>query len=462
MKKANLSSWIRALFGAGLAGIALPVAAGDPQPLPTGVRRTPLVEVVDKTMPSVVNISTENLVTAADAWMLWFSRNRSQLVRPVWRTHSLGSGVIVCCGGLVVTNYHIARRASEILVTLWDGRTVEAQLIAHDHENDLALLKLDESPREDTVRAIEFARPGDLCLGETVVAVGNPFGLGHSVSGGLLSAKNRSWKEGRLTFNDILQTDAAINPGNSGGPLVNLEAELIGLNTAINPEAEGIGFAVPVGRIEAVLARWLVPSRFSIAYVGFIPKTGTTESGTTALVGEVAAESPAAAAGLEPDDRILQVNGNPVTRALDVGRWLWRLQAGDKLTLVLHEKEPVTMSVGVMPPPVLVRERLGLRLQELTPALRRALGLPDKIGDQPLRGLAISEVLPGSDFASLEARRGDVILQIEDTSLQTLDNTFEALQERQPGEQVRVLLLQVDHVGRRLRLQPHGVTVRLN
>jgi len=178
--------------------------------------------------------------------------------------YSAGSGVIIDEEGYVLTNVHVVEDATEIMVTLSDKRSYPADLVIGTRKSDVALLKIRAKPGEKFV-PVEFAADEDLLLGETVIALGNPFGLGGSVSKGILSAKTRrsSPQEGMLEMEDWLQTDAAINPGNSGGPLVNLDANLIGLNVAIFREGQGIGFAIPVKRVTEALGEIFTPENIA-------------------------------------------------------------------------------------------------------------------------------------------------------------------------------------------------------
>ena len=412
--------------------------------LPDGARITPLVRATNRILPMVVNIGTERIVRVSDPFEQLWSEFFGTPVR-YWEDRQsipLGSGVIVDPSGLVVTNHHVVQRASTIQVLLWDRTVLSAVPVAADPKNDLALLQIQDEDAPETLGEIEFAVPGDVYLGETVVAVGNPFGLGHTVSAGVLSATNRTLDEAGVTFHDILQTDAAINPGNSGGPLVNMDGQLIGLNVSIRREAEGIGFAIPLGRIEEVLSGWLVPSRFSLGVCGLVPATRVREDGTTeAIVGGLVPGSPAAETGLEPGNVVQRVNGTPVSRALDVGRILWRLTPGDTLHLEVADVGAVEVTVRTMAPNMLLQRRLGLRVQELTPPLRRALGLPDSV-----RGVTISDVLRGSDFEEVGVKRGDVVYRIGDTATDSLEAVFGALKEMTPGSVVPVFLIGIESV----------------
>ncbi|MBN2452238.1 MAG: trypsin-like peptidase domain-containing protein [Lentisphaeria bacterium] len=414
-------------------------------------------------MPSVINISTERVVRVADPFESFFNNFFAPHFRTLTESIPLGSGILVDDTGLALTNYHVIQRASSVLVRLWNGEVHGASVVAYDVDNDLCLLSLELEPDAAPLQAVGFALPDDLYLGETVVAVGNPFGLEHSVAQGVLSARNRSLREGDVVFNDILQTDAAINPGNSGGPLINLDGDLIGINLAIRRDAEGIGFAIPLRRIEGVLSRWLAPRCFSDGYCGFFTETVVDAEGVRATVAEVWEDSPAARAGLKPGDVVLECADRKVSRAVDVGRILFRLRPGETLRLKLADGRRLTLPIELMPAEVLIRRRLGVRVQPLTQALRQALGLPDD-----LKGLAISEVYPESDFEKRRGRwgdmvrRGDVIVQLDGVQTPTVEAMQEALKGRHSGAKAALVLVAVDTIRNRLRLSPIRIDVMLN
>src|SRR5258706_1719667 len=213
--------------------------------------RDPVVLAVQKVVPAVVNISTERLVEREfndpfeELFQQFFRQPRRPQVRGV---QSLGSGVIVDEAGWIITNWHVVQRATKINVILADGSHYDAQYVSGDDKNDLALLRI--QPKKP-LAAVEIASEGETMLGETVVAIGNPFGFDHTVTKGVISAKDRSWPPENPQFEDVLQTDAAINPGNSGGPLINARGQLVGINMAILSQAQGIGFAIPARRVSA-------------------------------------------------------------------------------------------------------------------------------------------------------------------------------------------------------------------
>ncbi len=414
-------------------------------------RATPVVRAVRDTVPCVVNISTERVVRVSDPFESFFNDFFGGPLRYYRETVPLGSGIIVDERGLLLTNRHVVQRASKITIHLWNGESCEAHYVAGDRANDLALLRIEPETYSGQLHAGRFAVPGDLLLGEPVIAVGNPFGLEHSVTSGVLSARNRSLQEGDVVFDDILQTDAPINPGNSGGPLVNAEGDIIGLNVAIRSDAEGIGFAIPVGRIEQVLARWLVPSRFSQAAAGLIPGTRTVKSGgSEAVVEEVLPGTPAAEANLEPGGVIRSINGREVSRALEVGRILWPLEEGDEVSIQMDDgNPPVHLRVSRISPEMYVERRLGLQLQTLTAPLRKALGLPEDV-----RGLIVSDIKKESRRPELNVRRGDIVAAIDKTSVSSLNDVYEAIKEHRSGETLPVTLLTMEtRQGRRFLRQ---------
>src|SRR5204863_10077631 len=208
---------------------------------------------------AVVNVSAESIVREVDPFfggMLGPSRRR--------KTQSLGSGLIIDAAGVVLTNAHVIEGASRIVVTTLDGRELEADVLGSDRDADLAVLKVDGK----NLPARPLGRSGDLMIGETVIAIGNPFGLSHTVTTGVVSALNRSLNTDGRTYTDFIQTDASINPGNSGGPLLNIRGELIGVNTAIYGKAQGIGFAIPVDRVHRVMGDLVSFGEVRRAWVG--------------------------------------------------------------------------------------------------------------------------------------------------------------------------------------------------
>jgi serine protease Do len=373
----------------------------------TDIRRDATVIAVEKVMPSVVNIATETIIRVRDPFeeffrQFWDPYHRRQ---PPNSQYSLGSGVVIDEEGYLLTNDHVVRRADKIAVKFCTGTNIySATVVASDPKSDVALLKLNAQPGEK-FRAIQLAREDDLLLGETVLALGNPFGLGGSVSRGILSSKSRIVpKEGEpLDIPNWLQTDAPINLGNSGGPLVNLRGELIGINVAVLSEvqgqrAQGIGFAIPIRRVLEALSD-IFPTEFVKAYwFGARVKVGTTPL----VIMSVQAQSPAGQAGLKTGDAILQVNDKAPRSFIDFTDLL-AARAGSEVTLAIRRGAArKDIAVRLVPEKSvfnagMIRDKLGLSLEELTPQLaaRYGLGASDAFlvtgvqGDSPAAGAGL-------------------------------------------------------------------------
>lgn len=428
------------------------------QGLESEKRRTPEVLAVEGIIPSVVNISTERLVRVSDPFNDYFRDFFEEPGRRFYRESvSLGSGVLIASPCLVLTNFHVVRRATNINVRFMDGSVADARIAAYNQENDLALLELTKDEGAPEIPPIPLAWPDDLMLAETVLAVGNPFGLENSVASGVLSAINRHWRQGDFEFDDILQTDAAINPGNSGGPLVNLDGEMIGINLAIRAGAEGIGFAIPIKRIEEVLASWLVPEYFANGTCGFIPMNRIGEDGVLQVVVEqVDSDGPAAAAGIRDGDVITEIDGELVNRSIEVSRRLWQLRPGDTVDLTLEGQRTVGINIKEMKPDQLIARRLGLRLQKLTPSLRKALGVPDY-----LTGLVISDILADGPTSKYDLRRGDILYGVENNSIADIEELSGIIRESGSGQSLNFNFFLVRGVHNRMILSRRTIDIIL-
>ena len=283
-------------------GMALALPAMDAAaPAQTDIRRDAVVQAVEKVMPCVVNVATESVIESRDPF--------EELMRKFYgsRHSALGSGVIISDDGYLLTNLHVVNHATRIQVKLSDAAGGGVYDVQHIYvvnpKQDVALLKIVPKKNGQKFKAVQFAKNDDLLLGETVLALGNPFGLGESVSRGILSSKSRApaRENEDLSMENWLQTDALINPGNSGGPLINLRGELIGINVAILQGAQGIGFAIPIKEVREALGEMFNPetaSRWFGARVGV---------DSPLVVQSVESNSPAGQAGLETGDCNLQM-----------------------------------------------------------------------------------------------------------------------------------------------------------
>ena len=409
--------------------LALCALLGSAARADEAARRTPVVRAVERAGPAVVNISTERVVvqTLRDPFFDPFFEDFFGRVSPPERqvkTTSLGSGVPIDPDGYLLTNEHVIRKASKIHVTLADGKALEAILIASDRAADLALCRVDAGK---PLPWISVDGRSGLLIGEPAIALGNPFGLENSVTVGVVSAKDRSLlSDGRVAYKDLVQTDASINPGNSGGPLLNIEGELIGINTAIYSEAQGIGFAIPVSRARRALADMLDPRRLKGAgWTGLDPVFG--EEGLA--VDAAAPGSPAARAGIRAGDRIASVGGKPASGFFPCLRALGALRPGDPLALrVLRDGKPLemTLKAAAAPTPSVdqrLKARLGISAQALAPDLAERLGL------QVDSGCLVGEVAPGGSAARAGLAPGDVIVRAGRQTFRDPEGLMAALEE---------------------------------
>src|SRR6266498_1732739 len=378
-------------------------------PIPASVsaaRRTPIVVVAHNVLPAVVNIQTESTIRRRevdpffDPFGMFGSRDRT------YTSQALGSGFVWSSDGIIVTNNHVVEGASRITVNFNDGTQLAAKLIGVDPDSDVAVLRVDAK----RLAAAPVGTSGDLMIGESVIAVGNPFGLSGSVTTGVISALGRSVpsKEEGRTFTDFIQTDASINPGNSGGPLLNIEGKVVGINTAIYANAQGIGFAIPVDRAKKVIQDLLRYGQVRSAWIGAVTSTLTPEEAKRvgirasrgALVARVFAGSPAQAAGLRAGDVITTVAGKPVDSREAFSTFTSTIASGQPLEMtVAREGSTRTLAVRPAEPP----SDLGLRILWEIAGLRAA----DRRGS-----VIIDEVAHGSRAENIGLAAGDAIVGV--------------------------------------------------
>ena len=429
----KLSSSVSALAGLLLA--LLPLQAAEPD-----ARRDATVEAVKKVMPSVVNIATEEVVPIRDPMENLFR----EFFDPYYRHRqpntqfSLGSGVIIDEEGYIVTNFHVVGRARRVSVRLYDGRELEADKVAVSPSTDVALIRIRAKPGEK-FKAIQFAKDDDLLLGETVLALGNPFGLGGSVSKGILSSKTRRppTENEPLDVADWLQTDAAINPGHSGGPLVNLNGELIGINVAVLNQAQGIGFAIPVRRVSEKLGEIYSPELDGMWFGARVRPGSAPLQVTTVQV-----ESPAGKAGLRAGDLLLEVNGRAPRSFIDLTSTLRNAKDQRDLTFSIQRgSDRRTITVRQIPEKTffnaeLIRKKIGASVQELTPQSARSLGLAGA------EGLLITTVDRGGAAAAANLGRGILITSIDGLAADDVAQVAKRLYTKARGDKVQLGLLQ--------------------
>jgi len=394
------------------AGAALPPTDADGHPLPT------LAPMLESVTPAVVNIATRSTVTVRDSplqqdpmFRFFFDLPN----RPRQRENqSLGSGVVVDAKrGYILTNHHVVDDADQIEVTLTDGRTLKAELVGSDSETDVAVIKV---PPDDLTE-VPMADSEALRVGDYVVAIGNPFGLGQTVTSGIVSALGRSGL-GIEGYEDFIQTDASINPGNSGGALVDLSGHLVGINTAIvSPQGGnvGIGFAIPVNMARDVMAQLVSYGEVRRGQLGVVIQDVTPAMARAldlnvtegAIVPQVMEDSAAEKAGIRKGDVIVGVDDKPVKGASDLRNRVGLLRAGDKVRLELirdGKHRTVTATIGE-------REVTQLAGNDVSPRLAGAT-FGDLKGKGAQTGVAVSGVERGSPAWSAGLRPGDVIVSL--------------------------------------------------
>ena len=436
--------WILAFLS-----LALPVAVADDEPAAASspglppepsldIRRDATVMAVERVMPSVVNIATRTWVSSETAYERMLREFYGYRREPS-ANYSRGSGVVISDDGYVLTNVHVVGGVDDIWIQFNDdSEPIPAERIALSQDKDVALLRLKPAkPRK--FKALKFAKDDDLLLGETVIALGYPFGLRGSVSRGILSSKSRRSSETppigeRLDIGDWLQTDAAINPGNSGGPLVNLRGELIGLNVAVlRPEigAQGIGFAIPIRRVNQALAETLTGDSVDRFWFGARLKPGLRPL----TVQSIQPGSPADKAGIEVGDAILGIDGKPAGSVIDFNRSLVAAARDREVELTLRRSgENRTAHLR------LVDERAFFNNE----ILRRRLGLTLRPAEG---GFVVQTVERGGPAAAARLQPGHFVTSIDGQRPDDLVAAAKLVFAKAHGDPVPLQVLVVERSG---------------
>ena len=335
----------------------------------------------------------------------------------------MGTGVVIDPRGYILTNHHVVDGVRDIQVTLADGQSLSARLVAHDIKTDLAIIKVDSS---EDLPLITMGTSSDLMPGETVIAVGNAYGYEHTVTRGIISALHRSVQVSDAQYyDDLIQTDASINPGNSGGPLLNIDGEMVGVNVAVRAGAQGIGFAIPIDEALRVAARILAACEENRAWHGLTVDADTASDGEGVAIAAVEPDSPAAAAELAPGDRITKVADLEIRRAVDFHRALLGRTAGDAVAIVAQrDGEEVTAEVTLAQlakrsrtPGDAVWQVLGMRLQPVP-----AGEFQRRYQSRYRGGLAVTGVRGDSPAADQGIQAGDVLVGMHIWETVSLEN----------------------------------------
>jgi serine protease Do len=431
---------------------AASASLSSPQGLPD------FVSLVKKIGPVVVNISTTQVRASAEAlpapfgsddpfnqfWQRFFG---GRMPRGPQRQRGLGSGFIIDRDGTILTNYHVVDGAEKIVVTLSDGRSFDGKVLGRDQKTDIAIVKI------NAAQDLPIAPLGDsdrLEVGEWVMAIGNPFGLDHTVTTGIVSAKGRQIGAG--PYDNFIQTDASINPGNSGGPLLNMRGEVVGINTAIFSQSGGnigIGFAIPTNLVKGVLPQLKDKGKVVRGYLGTVIQRVTPELADTlglksprgALVAEVAKDGPAERAGVRAGDVIVEFDGKELKDSTDLPLQVAAVTPGKTVPVkILRDSREITLSltVGEMKEKEVVASSaegdLGLAVRPVTPEVAENLGL------DRAEGLLITSIKPGSAADEAGLRKGDVITQINRRPARSLADYRQEVEKAGKGKALLLLV----------------------
>ncbi len=419
-------------------------------------RENSVVNAVRNVSPAVVNISSQYEIRknsnpfsgyGMDPLLEKFFRDffSPELERREKRT-SLGSGVIIDGSrGLVLTNTHVVEKATTISVALNDKREFEATIVGMDPDSDLAVLKIIS---EQPLPAIHMGNSDDIMIGETVIAIGNPFGFSHTVTTGVVSAVNRSIKTGERVFHEFIQTDASINPGNSGGPLLNINGELIGINTAIYAEAQGIGFAIPISRAKRIISDLINYGEVIQPWIGLTVQPLDSnmasylklEKDVGVLVTAVELHSPAAKAGIDEGDVILSIDGWKITDSSAYQLKIKEFSIDQTISVAFIKKGKIIQaSIKTAAFPLdraleLADRTLGITVLALDESTRSRYGI------RTLKGVLIVKLRRGFHLDRIGVKPGDIIRQIDEEPVENMAD-FKAAMVKYRNKSSLVLLI---------------------
>ncbi len=444
-----------------LAALLMLTLAWGPSLAPQPAVAAPLApdtvaDIAQKYSSAVVNISTQKTFKGGSSRREFFGPGPMPSPQdPFWdffekfmpemprnRTQrSLGTGFIIDPQGLIITNDHVVKNADKIKVKMAGkgGKEYTATVKGRDPQTDIALLQIESN---ETFPYLSLGNSDDIQVGDWVVAIGNPFGLGHTVTQGIISAKGRVI--GATRYDNFLQTDAAINPGNSGGPLLNLNGEVVGINTAIVASGQGIGFAIPSTLAKDIISQLQEKGKVVRGMLGVQVQTVTPEMAKAfglseprgALVAEVHPDTPAEKAGLQREDIIVEYNNIPIKEMNDLPRLVAATPPGTETTIkVLRDGKEKTLPIAVTelkeerfaqePTEVEDESSIGLVVEDLDPRLARRFGLKEA------KGVVVVNIVSGSSAEEAGLRRGDIILEINGEEVNDV-KTFQKIMAQQP------------------------------
>lgn len=366
------------------------------------------------------------------------------------KTHALGSGFLISEDGLILTNNHVVEKADEISIKTTDGVEYEAKVVGRDPKTDIALLQIKTNGK--VPKAAKLGDSEAIRVGDWVIAVGNPFGLGNTVTAGIISAKGRVIGAGQ--YDDFLQTDAAINPGNSGGPLFNMNGEVVGINTAIVAQGQGIGFATPINVPKDILAQ-LKTGKVIRGWLGIMIQDITPELAESfgtkltkgVIISDLVSDSPAEKGGLKRGDIVESLNGKPVDNANMLSRTVAGMKPGSEASIgVIRDGKSITVQVAIGTMPEESPEKKaaagsktesawGISVQNITPELAQKFNIDEKEG-----GVVITELGQGTPAAEAKLRPGDIVKEVNRQKIQNLRDWKQTIEKMKKGEPLLLLL----------------------
>ena len=422
-----------------------------------------IADIAEKNGPAVVNIDTVRMVETQNPFLddpifgHFFGDQFKEYTRTIPQKGT-GSGFIINQEGYIITNEHVVHKADKIKVTLSDGREFTGEVIGSDTTSDMAIVKI----KADHLPLVALGDSDKLRVGEIVVAIGNPYGLQQTVTMGVVSAKGRSIPtgiEGRV-YKDFIQTDTAINPGNSGGPLLNTKGEVVGINTAIIPYAQGIGFAIPINIAKKNIDDLINLGKVRRSWLGVYIQEVTPEiakqfnltEAKGVLVGDVVKNSPAEEVGIKTGDIIKKVNNEEVNSPEELQDKIGNIEIGKKTNIeIVRNGETISFVVKIGEMPTVEEEgsespkekvfsvQTGLKVESVTTEIAKELGLPW------VKGLVITEVIPGSSADDMGLQPGDLVLEANRTEVSSIGEWEKVINKLEPGDTLLLLVFRNQH-----------------
>lgn len=416
-----------------------------------------IADIAEKVGPAVVNIDTIRMVKTDfpffdDPIFRRFFRREFEEFRRTIPQKGTGSGFIINQEGYILTNEHVVHKADKIKVTLSDGREFTGKVIGSDMSSDMAIVKI----QADHLPTVTLGNSDELRVGEIVIAIGNPYGLQQTVTMGVVSAKGRSITVGieGYVYRNFIQTDTAINPGNSGGPLLNIKGEVVGINTAIIPFAQGIGFAIPINIAKRNIDDLINLGKVRRSWLGVYIQEVTPEiaeqfnlpEAKGVLVGDVIEDSPAEEAGIKIGDIIAKVNDEEVNSPEELQDKIRDIDIGKKVNIeIMRDGKVINFIVKIGEMPTVEEEeefpkekvfpvQAGIKVKVVTPEIAKEVGLPW------VKGLLITEVIPGSSADDMGLQPGDVILEANRIEMSSVDEWEEIINKLEPGDTLLLLI----------------------